>query len=171
MLIRFLVFTLALLPLLSIRAQQSAGHASSAEPVKGAPGIDRTELIAFAKQFLGTPYHRNSVNPKKGFDCSGFVYYVFKKFDVSLPRSSPEYKSLGKALKPEKFKVGDILVFYGHRDSLHIGHVGIICEAEGMRSRFIHASSGKAYGVTISNLDSKEYKRRFYKCIDVLKTP
>lgn len=93
---------------------------------------------------------------------------MFKKFDVSLPRSSREYESLGTALRPEKFKAGDILVFYGYRDSSFIGHIGIICEADGMRSRFIHASSGKAYGVTISNLDSKGYKRRFYKCIDVI---
>jgi len=79
-----------------------------------------------------------------------------------------EYKSIGKTLKPNEFKVGDILVFYGYNDSSVIGHVGIICEANGMKSRFIHSSSGKDYGVTISNLDSKGYHRRFYKCINVL---
>jgi len=72
-------------------------------------------------------------------------------------------------LKPEEFKVGDILVFYGYKDSKHIGHVGIICEADGMNSKFIHASSGKAMCVTISNLSSEGYKKRFYKCIDVIR--
>jgi len=168
MLTRFLVFTFILLPVWSVRAQHGAPAKASGKPVHGSPKVERTELIDFAKQYLGTPYRRSSVNPKNGFDCSGFVYFVFKKFDVSLPRSSREYESLGTALRPEKFKAGDILVFYGYRDSSFIGHIGIICEADGMRSRFIHASSGKAYGVTISNLDSKGYKRRFYKCIDVI---
>jgi len=93
---------------------------------------------------------------------------VFKEFHIKVPRSSREYQFLGKNLRPEEFKVGDILVFYGFRDRTYIGHVGIICEANGMKSRFIHASSGKAYGVTISKLDSEGYKRRFYKCIDVI---
>jgi hypothetical protein len=49
-----------------------------------------------------------------------------------------------------------------------VGHVGIICEANGMQSKFIHSSSGKAMGVTISELGSDMYTRRFYKCISVL---
>jgi cell wall-associated NlpC family hydrolase len=169
MLKQLLVFTFIFLPLLSFQAQNAASPSASRKPVNATPGVDRTDLITFAKQYLGTPYRSGSLNPKKGFDCSGFVYYVFKKFNIDLPRSSREYKSFGTALKPEKFKVGDILVFYGYKDSSHIGHVGIICEANGMKSRFIHSTSGKAYGVTISNLDSKGYKRRFYKCIDMIK--
>jgi cell wall-associated NlpC family hydrolase len=106
---------------------------------------------------------------EKGFDCSGFVSFVFNEFRVKLPRSSREYKALGIALKPEEFKVGDVLVFYGFRDRTHIGHVGIICEANGMKSRFIHASSGRAHSVTISDLGSDGYRGRFYKCIDVIR--
>jgi cell wall-associated NlpC family hydrolase len=142
---------------------------SSVTPVNNCTGPDRIALIAFAKKYLGTCYHRAGIDPKKGFDCSGFVSFVFKEFHIDLPRSSGEYRSLGKALKPEEFRVGDVLVFYGFMDKTHIGHVGIICEANGMKSRFIHASSGKAHCVTISELGSKGYTRRFYKCIDVIK--
>ncbi|MCK9220620.1 MAG: C40 family peptidase [Bacteroidales bacterium] len=163
-----LIFPFILLPFISIHAQKITSIKASANPVKSAPGVNRTDLVTFAKQYLGTPYHKCSNDPQKGFDCSGFVYYVFKNFNVTLPRSSMEYKSIGKTLKPNEFKVGDILVFYGYNDSSVIGHVGIICEANGMKSRFIHSSSGKDYGVTISNLDSKGYHRRFYKCINVL---
>jgi cell wall-associated NlpC family hydrolase len=130
--------------------------------------VNRADLIAYAKKYLGVTYHYAGVDPSTGFDCSGFVYFVFKKFKINVPRGSGEYKNLGKALKPEEFKVGDILVFYGYRDNKQIGHVGIICEANGMKSRFIHSSSGKAYGVTISELGSEMYTRRFYKCIDVI---
>lgn len=117
---------------------------------------------------MGVKYCSASIDPKVGFDCSGFVHFVFKHFQIEVPRSSSDYKDLGKSLTPDKFKVGDILVFYGYQDHTSIGHVGIICEANGMKSKFIHASSGKVYGVTISTLDTDGYLNRFYKCIDVI---
>lgn len=130
--------------------------------------INRDSIIEYAKKYLDTPYKYASSDPKKGFDCSGFVSYVFKNFGMNLPRSSGSYKNLGTALKPEDFKVGDILVFYGYKDRTVIGHLGIICEADGMHSKFIHASSGKAQKVTITALDTEHYTKRFYKCINVL---
>nr|WP_198999978.1 C40 family peptidase [Flavobacterium sp. ASV13] len=131
-------------------------------------GIDRDSVILYSKQYLGTPYSYAGNDPKKGFDCSGFVNYVFKHFNISLPRSSGGFKNVGTAKSAEDFKVGDVLVFYGYRNKKNIGHVGIICEANGMHSKFIHASSGKAGSVTISDLDSEHYSKRFYKCVDVL---
>lgn len=130
--------------------------------------IERDSIITYSKQYLGTPYLYAGNDPNKGFDCSGFVSYVFKHFDISLPRSSSGYKNIGEKLTPDNFKVGDILVFYGYKDKTVIGHLGIICEANGMESKFIHASSGKAGSVTISELNSDHYSKRFYKCIDVL---
>ncbi|WP_281232276.1 C40 family peptidase [Flavobacterium gelatinilyticum] len=130
--------------------------------------IDRDLLVTYAKQYLGVPYKYASSNPDAGFDCSGFVSYVYGNFGLTLPRSSSGYKNLGKTLKPEEFKVGDILVFYGYKDRTVVGHLGIICEANGMKSKFIHASSGKAQQVTITALDTEHYTKRFYKCIDVL---
>lgn len=129
---------------------------------------NRDKLIAFAKEYLGINYRYASNNPSKGFDCSGFVNYVFKHFDIEVPRSSGQFKNIGKTVKPEAFQKGDILVFYGYKDQKSIGHVGIICEADGMNSKFIHASSGKEYAVTISDLNSKMYTKRFYKCVSVL---
>ncbi|WP_035647797.1 C40 family peptidase [Flavobacterium sp. ASV13] len=130
--------------------------------------VDRDSIIAYAKKYLGTPYVYAGNDPKKGFDCSGFVSYVFKNYGVTLPRSSGEYKNIGIKLNTEEFKIGDILVFYGYKDKSIIGHLGIICEANGMKSKFIHASSGKAQCVTITSLDTEHYTNRFYKCIDVL---
>jgi cell wall-associated NlpC family hydrolase len=130
--------------------------------------IRREAVIDFAKNFLGKPYCYSCSNPDKGFDCSGFVQYVYKNFNISVPRSSTQYVAIGASLKPEDFKIGDVLVFYGYRNSTSIGHVGIICEANGMSSKFIHSSSGKVKGVVISELSSEMYTRRFYKCIDVI---
>lgn len=129
---------------------------------------DREKIISFAKEYLGINYKYASNSPSKGFDCSGFVNYVFKHFDIEVPRSSSQFKNIGKTIQPEAFQKGDILVFYGYKDQKSIGHVGIICEADGMNSKFIHASSGKEYAVTISDLSSKMYTKRFYKCVSIL---
>jgi cell wall-associated NlpC family hydrolase len=128
----------------------------------------RKDLVAYAKTLIGTPYIYSSSDPNKGFDCSGFVYYVFKKFNIVVPRSSKEYKKIGTPLRPEQFKVGDIIVFYGYKENTSIGHLGIICEANGMKSKFIHASSGKVMSVTITDLSTEQYTKRFFKAIDVI---
>ena len=128
----------------------------------------RENIVAFAMNYLETPYKYASIDPEKGFDCSGFVHFVYKNFDINLPHSSKAFKSVGTEIKPEDFKIGDVLVFYGYRNTTQIGHVGIICEANGMNSKFIHSSSGKVKGVIISELNSAMYSKRFYKCVDVL---
>jgi len=74
----------------------------------GKPSVNRTELVEFAKTFLGTSYCYAGSNPSKGFDCSGFVSYVFNHFDIKLPRSSKDYKLLGEEKKPEEFQVGNL---------------------------------------------------------------
>lgn len=143
-------------------------HPVAEAPVKSADEVKREEIITFAKKYLGTAYCYASSDPKKGFDCSGFVNFVFDNFGIELPRSSSGFANVGKTLKPEEFRVGDVLVFYGYRDRNSIGHVGIICEANGMKSKFIHSSSGKEMAVIISDLDSDQYTKRFYKCVDVI---
>jgi len=132
-----------------------------------ADGVKRREILEFAKDHLGIPYKYGSSSPK-GFDCSGFVNYVFKNFNIDVPRSSSGFANFGETIKPDDFKVGDVLVFYGYRDRKSVGHVGIISEANGMQSKFIHASSGKEMAVIISDLGSKQYTGRFYKCVRVL---
>jgi cell wall-associated NlpC family hydrolase len=159
------IFFLILFFLNAVSAQSQNNHQ---DPGYGHPAVERDALISFAKKYLGTPYHYASSNPKKGFDCSGFVNFVFNNFSIKLPRSSGEFKSIGKDLKPEEFKVGDILVFYGFRNKTRIGHVGIVCEANGLNSKFIHSSSGKIRGIVISELGSGMYARRFFRCIDVI---
>ncbi len=152
----------------SLQSQQNASTLILNETLSRSDEVNRTEVIAYAKKFLGTTYRYAGADPENGFDCSGFVYFVFKHFNIELPRGSGGYLLVGTPLPPEEFKVGDVLVFYGYMDTANIGHVGIISEANGMNSKFIHATSGKTYGVTVSDLSSEMYTRRFYKCIDVM---
>ena len=113
------------------------------------------KLISLAKSKLGDSYEPAKAGSDH-FDCSGFVYYVFKTNDISIPRSSREQAKSGKKLTREELKRGDILFFdTAHRN--HVNHSGIYL---GDR-KFIHSSSGKAYGVTISNLDKGFYLDKF----------
>ncbi|MCY1531285.1 NlpC/P60 family protein [compost metagenome] len=128
-----------------------------------------TSLIDFATSLIGTRYRYASSNPDIGFDCSGFVSYVYKHFGFNGARSSADFARKGKAVKLAEAKVGDILVFTGSNSKIRKpGHVGIIYsrDEEG-NIKFIHSSSGKAKGVTITEMDAA-YKRRFLKAVTVV---
>lgn len=149
-------------------APQPKARPALKEKPQEATAARRDSIVAFAEKYMGTPYCYASADPVKGFDCSGFVHFVFAHFGIEVPRSSSEFGKLGPALKPADFKKGDVLVFYGYRDRTAVGHVGIVYEANGMQSTFIHASSGSEYAVTISDLASEQYTGRLYKCVDVV---
>ena len=139
------------------------------DKIKNAEEIEddlRTALLNFGKSLLGTPYVYGGTS-RKGLDCSGFVYFVFKNFDISVPRSTLQFKNFGKEIAIDEVKKGDILLFLSPTRNV-IGHIGIVSNPDGMQSKFIQASSGKQMQVMISNLDHKSYTRRFVKAIRVL---
>ena len=126
----------------------------------------RDSIELFGKEFLGVPYIYGGTS-KKGFDCSGFVYYVFNQFDISVPRTSSQFGKFGKEVSIDSVKKGDILVFLSPTRNA-IGHIGIVTDPKGMETEFIHASSGKEMQVMISSLKQPNYNRRFVKAISVL---
>lgn len=127
------------------------------------------KLISFAKKLLGVKYKYGAASPSHGFDCSGFVHYVFKQYGVTLPRSSSAIGEAGKNISLSDAKAGDIILFTGTNPTKRIiGHVGIVMSnnnGEGLR--FIHASSGRAYAVTETLLQGS-YEKRFMKVIRVI---
>ncbi|MBD0331534.1 MAG: C40 family peptidase [Chitinophagaceae bacterium] len=124
------------------------------------------EVVQFAKTLVGVPYKYASTNPSVGFDCSGFVTYVFNHFNIQVPRSSIDFTNVGKPIPEKAAKPGDLILFTG-TDSTErfVGHMGlIISNTDSLR--FIHSSSGKANGVTITPLN-KYYRSRFVKVIRI----
>lgn len=126
--------------------------------------INRGEFISYAKKFVSVPYLYASSDPAKGFDCSGFLFYIFKHFNVKSPRSSYDYEHVGKKVDVKKAQPGDLILFTAS-DTTKIGHIGIITETRPQVS-FIHASTAK--GVIISPL-SGYYLQHFVKITSVLK--
>lgn len=126
------------------------------------------QLIGFARTLIGIPYRYASSNPAVGFDCSGFVSYVFHNFGFNVPRSSTEFNQAGTPVKLENAKVGDVLIFTGTNPRRRVvGHVGIIADIEGDTIKFIHSTSGKAHGVTVTTLNPY-YKSRLMKAVSIL---
>jgi lipoprotein Spr len=131
--------------------------------------VTADSLLQFAQSLIGTRYRSACSNPDKGFDCSGFVSYVFKSFNFSVPRSSYDFASVGEKVALEDAKPGDIILFTGtSRHTRRIGHVGIVYSNDGCVFRFIHSTSGKEHGVTITEMD-QTYRRRFVQIIRLLK--
>lgn len=132
--------------------------------------INPDTLILFSKQFLEVKYKYSSCNPKIGFDCSGFVYFVFNYFHIKVPRSSIDFGNIGKIVSKDSAKIGDVIVFTGtNAKNRHPGHVGIVISTKGSELTFIHSSSNKKKpGVRISNFkDSPYYEKRFLKIVRV----
>lgn len=127
------------------------------------------ELVEFAKSLVGTPYKYASSDPALGFDCSGFITYVFNHFNIKVPRSSIDFTNVGIKIQTVESRLGDIILFTG-TDSTNksVGHMGIIISNKKDSIQFIHSSSGKANGVVISPL-ANYYRSRFLKVIRVFK--
>jgi len=115
------------------------------------------QLINVASDKLGTGY-RSGGTTTAGFDCSGLMYSTFKKFDITLPRSSHEMAEIGTEINPENAKKGD-LIFFINRGQHRINHVGMIVEINGDEIKFIHSSTQG--GVIISSLKESYYERTF----------
>jgi lipoprotein Spr len=127
------------------------------------------QLLSYAQKLIGTPYHFASSTPGYGFDCSGFVGFVFKSFNFDVPRSSCEYINIGEKLALNEAKPGDIILFTGTQArSRKIGHIGIVMSNDDDGVKFIHSTSGKEHGVTISAMDER-YQRRFVRIIRLFK--
>lgn len=122
------------------------------------------ELIRFAETLTGTPYVYGSADPQKGFDCSGFITYVFRHFNIDVPRSSVDFTDVGKTVTIPEARRGDIILFTGTGEfDTDIGHMGLVVsnnDSEGLH--FIHSTSGKAMGVTITPLN-EGYRKRFVR--------
>lgn len=117
-------------------------------------------LLNKAKKYIGTPYRFGGTTPS-GFDCSGFMQYVFKNAGINLPRSSRDMATVGSHVSRDALRVGD-MVFFAHSGG-RISHVGMYVGD----NKFIHSpSSGKT--VEITSLNSNYWKPRYITARRVL---
>ncbi|UOQ51500.1 C40 family peptidase [Hymenobacter cellulosivorans] len=120
-------------------------------------------LVDFAMQQLGSPYTYAGTTPSGGFDCSGFLMYVYNHVGVAVPHSTALLIDAGRAVPREQARRGDMVIFTGTaKTSTTPGHAGIIISEPGEPLRFIHSSSARREsGVKISQVEGTDYERRF----------
>ncbi len=111
-------------------------------------------LIATAKDQMGIGYRYGGTS-RSGFDCSGFVTFVFAKHGVKLPRTSLAMSGVGEKIARNKLQPGDLVFFFTTRAN-RVSHVGIYIGD----NKFIHASSGGG-SVRIDSLSKGYYNKRY----------
>lgn len=132
-------------------------------------GVPAHDVTSYAKTLIGIPYKYASTDPAAGFDCSGFITYVFSHFNILVPRSSIDFTEVGTEIPEAEAREGDLVLFTGTDSSEHfVGHMGLVLGRENGVMQFIHSSSGKANGVTITPLNDY-YRGRYIKTIRVFK--
>ena len=170
---------LAALPCIVLTAAPSAANASNELtgyfnnyqttnesvmlPTSTAGSSKVDSLIAKAKNFIGLPYRWGGTSPVSGFDCSGFMQYVYKATaNINLPRTSGTMAQVGERISRDALKPGD-MVFFAHSGGSRISHVGMYI-GEG---RFIHApSTGKS--IQITSLSTGYWANKFVTARRVL---
>jgi peptidoglycan DL-endopeptidase CwlO len=145
-----LLVLLALVPPLAVPASGEAAPAPllTSKGPRPRPAHNREErpaVVAIALRYLGVPYRWSGASPS-GFDCSGFVMYVFSKVGLSLPHNAAMQYRLGRPISRQRLAPGDVVFFNG------LSHAGIYIG----RGRFVHSPhSGDV--VKISRLSESWY--------------
>lgn len=114
---------------------------------------------------LGTPYRFGGSSASTGFDCSGFVGFVFRKeAGIELPRSTREMIQLdAPRVDRDELQPGD-LVFFNNRGRGRVSHAGIYIGDD----RFIHSSSSRSGGVRVDSLEDKYWRASYMEAKRVL---
>jgi hypothetical protein len=111
-------------------------------------------LLSTAIHFVGTPYRFGGAEPSRGFDCSGFVYYVFAQQGVWVPRTVADQADAGTKVRHTDLRPGDLLFF--RTSGRGPTHVGIALGPD----RFVHAPNSRGE-VRIEPLARRYWSERF----------
>lgn len=117
-----------------------------------AASVDET-LIKYSKQLIGTPYVYGGMTIN-GFDCSGFMQFVFKQAGITLPRTTTDQFNSGTAIAKKDLQPGDIVFF--NTSGSGVSHSGMYIGG----NQFIHADSTR--GIMISSLNDPYYWKARY---------
>lgn len=130
----------------------------TAQPSKTANthSSNREEIVTYAMQYIGTPYQWAGQTPE-GFDCSGYIGYIYNKHGISVPRSAAAQKEHAQKLKDNEATKGDLVFF---KTGSKITHVGIVISEAGEPLKMIHSSTSK--GIITTDVHNSTYWSKKY---------
>jgi len=111
----------------------------------------RQKIATFAKKYEKTKYKYGGTTPK-GFDCSGFTFFVMNEFGIKLPHNSAQQSKKGHKTAIKKVQTGDLLFFSNKKG---INHVGLVLSNKKEELKMIHCSSKR--GIVIDEVYSNSY--------------
>ncbi len=122
-------------------------------------------LLDLGRSLIGTRYRYGGTSVQSGFDCSGFVGYLFRKeVGLELPRSTRELINLdAPKVARADLEPGDLILF-NDRGRGRVSHAGIYLGDD----QFIHSSSSRSGGVRIDSLDDSYWNRSYLQAKRVL---
>ena len=116
---------------------------------------DDHKLYLEAADWIGAPY-RGGGDSKRGTDCSGMVYQIYRKvYRIQAPRNTEELKNKSNKVAKRNLKEGDLVFFSSNRSRKRVAHVGIYLKS----GKFIHSSTSR--GVIVSRLNEDYYLRHW----------
>lgn len=127
---------------------------NAAAPSRSGESVNNARVLEIAARYLGTPYRYGGQAPG-GFDCSGFVKYVYGQVGIELPRTAASQYGVGTEVTREQLIPGDLVFFRCGGGS--IDHVGIYSG----NNQFIHSSSPRSGGVIYSSMSESYYARSY----------
>ncbi len=132
----------------SSRTSTSSSYTQSVPASAPSGSSMGSQIVSYAKNFIGVPYVWGGTSPS-GFDCSGFVQYVYRHFGVYLPRTTYSQVAMGRSVSRSELVPGDLVffrsaghvgIYVGNETYIHAPQTGRTISIDSMASRSLYAA-------------------------------